>query len=68
MDQNTPNSRVELEHDMQRYMQLREELKEDIDAQLQEIKIHTLELGEVTKRFIAHFKVFKTLNSHRFYN
>lgn len=62
MDQNKPDILIELEHDVQRYMQLREELKGDIDLQLQEIKIHTLELGDATKRFIAHFNIFKTLS------
>lgn len=62
MEQNNPDIFVELEHDVQRYMQLREELRGDMDTQLQDLRVHTLELGDATKRFIAHFKDFKTLS------
>ncbi|MEN8237015.1 MAG: hypothetical protein ABFQ95_05685 [Pseudomonadota bacterium] len=51
-----------LENDLQRYMQLRQELKEDIKEHLDELQIHTIELAQTSKRFIAHFDIFKTLS------
>ena len=62
MDHNQTDTFSERENALHRYMQLREELKNEVEQQLGEMKIQTTELGDATKRFIAHFDIFKALS------
>jgi len=61
MNQNKLDISLELENNVQRYLQLGEDLHRNVRAEAKEIKTYTTELGDTTKRFIAHFDVFRNI-------